>query len=116
MSKKTHQRPSRADLHRHASTFAALGDDTRLRLLTKLSTGTPQSIKQLSMGLPVTRQAVTKHLRILESANFVSQETHGRERRFIAVPRGIDEAQAALHVIAQQWDDALQRLRSFVEE
>ncbi|TWU19756.1 ArsR/SmtB family transcription factor [Allorhodopirellula heiligendammensis] len=116
MSTKPPQRPSRLDLHRSATTFAALGDETRLKLLTKLSRRSPQSIKELSMDLPVTRQAVTKHLRILESANFVFQETHGRERRFAAVPDGMDEAHTALNFIAQQWDDALQRLKSFAEQ
>ncbi len=96
--------------------FSALGDETRLHLLLKLGTGTPQSIKQLTMTLAVTRQAVTKHLRVLEGANFVTQETRGRERRFVARRAAIDEAQAALGAIADQWEDALLRLKQFVEE
>ncbi len=96
--------------------FAALGDETRLQLLVKLGTGVPQSIKQLTMDLPVTRQAVTRHLRVLETAKFVTQETYGRERRFVACQEGLDEAQDALKNIAQQWGDALQRLKQFLEE
>lgn len=116
MSKQTLKRPSKSVVKRNASIFAALGDETRLTLLIKLGTGEPQSIKQLTIDLPVTRQAVTKHLRVLESAKLVSQEAHGRERRFVAQQSGIERAQAALLLIAQQWDDALVRLKAFVEE
>lgn len=116
MSKQLLNPPSKADTRRNATRFAALGDETRLLLLLKLGAGQPQSIKQLTMNLPVTRQAVTKHLRVLESAKFVTQETHGRERRFAVRPAAIDEVQAALNVIAGQWDDALTRLKRFVEE
>ena len=102
--------------NRGAKLFAALGDETRLQLLVKLGTGTPQSITQLTLDLPLTRQAVTKHLRVLEQAQLVSQEIHGRERRYTARASGIEEAQTALAVIAQQWDDALLRLKNFVED
>lgn len=116
MSKKTLEHAGQPDTHRQAAMFAALGDATRLLLLVRLGTGGPQSIKQLTLGLPVTRQAVTKHLRVLENANFVTQKAHGRERRFIVRQAAIAEAQAALKVIGQQWDDALVRLKNFVEE
>lgn len=116
MSKQTPDRPGQSDTHRQAVVFAALGDETRLQLLTRLGTGGPQSIKQLTLGLPVTRQAVTKHLRVLENAHLVTQKAHGRERRFIVRQAAIAEAQAALKVIGQQWDDALVRLKNFVEE
>ncbi len=91
MSKQALKRPSKAFMQRNAAIFAALGDETRLQLLIKLSTGVPQSIKQLSIDLPVSRQAVTKHLRVLEEADLVTQEPHGRERRFVARQAGIDE-------------------------
>lgn len=116
MSKQILKRPSKGYMQTRALIFAALGDETRLQLLVKLGTGVPQSIKQLTLDLPVSRQAVTKHLRILETAKLVTQETHGRERRFIARQSGIEEAQEALKVIAQQWDDALVRLKNFLEE
>lgn len=116
MSKQTIKRLSKAFMQRNAAVFAALGDETRLQLLVKLSKGVPQSIKQLSIDLPVTRQAVTKHLRVLEGADLVTQETHGRERHFVARQAGIDEAQAALQLIARQWDDALGRLKNFIEK
>ncbi len=116
MSKQNLKQPSKADTGRNATIFAALGDETRLQLLLKLGTGAPQSIKQLTMNLPVTRQAVTKHLRVLESAKFVTQESHGRERLFVARLAAIEEAQAVLRTIAAQWEDALVRLKRFVEE
>lgn len=116
MPKQTRKHPSKVDNRRCAAIFAALGDETRLHLLAKLDTGLPKSIKQLTMDLPVTRQAVTKHLRVLEDANFVTQEAHGRERRFVARRGAIDEAQEALKAIATQWEDALHRLKRFVDE
>ena len=97
----------KAVLRRDANLFAALGDETRLQLLVKLGAGAPQSIRQLSKELPVTRQAVTKRLRVLEGVKFVTQEIHGRERRFTVNHTRIEDAQAALKVISQQWDDAL---------
>ncbi|MCR9208605.1 MAG: winged helix-turn-helix domain-containing protein [bacterium] len=115
MSKTTSDSSKKIDTRRHAMMFAALGDDTRLKILVKLRSGTPQSIKQLSADLPVTRQAVTRHLRVLEEANFVAQEIHGRERRFVACSEAISEAHDVLNVIAQQWEDALVRLKSFAE-
>ena len=116
MSKPILERAAKLDRRRSATLFAALGDETRLRLLAKLGTGVPQSITQLTSGLPVTRQAVTKHLRVLENAKFVTQQTHGRERRYVARSAAIDEAQTALNVIARQWDDAIARLKNFVED
>ncbi len=116
MFKKNLKRSSKSVVRRNATIFAALSDETRLTLLIKLGTGEPQSIQQLTIDLPVTRQAVTKHLRVLESAMLVSQTSHGRERRFVAQQSGIEQAQAALRMISQQWDDALARLKAFAEE
>ncbi len=113
---KLQKRSGKDVLRRKAQLFIALGDETRLQLLFKLKTGHSQSIKQLAEGLPVTRQAVTKHLRVLEEASFVTQEARGRERHFAACPAGIEAVRSALDLIAQQWDDALQRLKSFAEK
>lgn len=115
MSKQILKGQSKAVMRRNAMMFAALGDETRLQLLAKLNTGVPQSIKELTMDLPITRQAVTKHLRVLESAKFVEQEARGRERRFIARRIRIEEAQEALLAIEQQWEAALGRLKQFLE-
>lgn len=101
---------------RFAPLFAALGDATRLGLLNKLSGAADLSIAQLSAGSPLTRQAITKHLRVLQSAGLVRSVRHGRESRFELEPRRLDEARRALNVISRQWDDALARLKKFVEQ
>jgi DNA-binding transcriptional ArsR family regulator len=98
-----------------ASVFAALGDRTRLALVSRLSEGRPRSITQLTTGSRLTRQAVTKHLRMLEGAGLVRHERVGREQRFHLVPQPIDLARAYLDGLSAQWDEALQRLKAFVE-
>lgn len=99
----------------HAPVFAALGDETRLLLVAKLSTGEPHSISQLTSGSRLTRQAITKHLRVLQSAGIVRNIRRGRESRFELDPRPIDEARAYLDRVAEHWDRALARLKAFVE-
>jgi len=94
--------------------FAALGDQTRLALLTRLGGGA-QSITSLSAGTSFTRQGVTKHLRVLERAGLVRALRHGRESRFEIAPGRIEEARSYLDRVAQQWDDALARLKALVE-
>ena len=95
--------------------FAALGDRTRLQLLGRLSLGEPRSISELSSDSHVTRQAITKHLGVLENAGLVQSERLGRETRFTFVPTPIEETQNYLEEIAKQWEDALGRLKKFVE-
>jgi DNA-binding transcriptional ArsR family regulator len=63
--------PARADASRAAPVFAALGDETRLALMARLRSGRPQSIAHLALGLPLTRQDVTKHLQVLSHAGLV---------------------------------------------
>jgi DNA-binding transcriptional ArsR family regulator len=98
-----------------APVFAALGDKTRLSLLTKLSRGEARSIARLSEDTLLTRQAVTKHLRVLERAGLVSSARVGRESRYEFRPQAIAEVRSYLDEVSAQWDDALARLRSFVE-
>ena len=98
-----------------APIFAALGDATRLRLVTRLSDGEPRSITQLTGGLGLTRQGVTKHLRVLEEAGLVSSIRAGRESRFAFMPEPVAQARSYLDTVSLQWDDALGRLRHFVE-
>jgi DNA-binding transcriptional ArsR family regulator len=102
-------------LRAHAPVFAALGDETRLQLVEKLAAGSPLSISALTEGTDVTRQAITKHLRVLEEAGLVRNIRQGRESLFELEPGSLDEAQEALKRISAQWDDALARLKSFVE-
>jgi DNA-binding transcriptional ArsR family regulator len=111
------KRPSRlAALKTRATVFAALGDETRLTVLAKLLSGEPQSIARLTEGTQLTRQAVTKHLHVLESAGVVRSTRAGREALYELQPRPIEDARAYLDRIAQQWDDALARLKAFVED
>jgi DNA-binding transcriptional ArsR family regulator len=98
-----------------APLFAALGDETRLALLLRLSSGGPRSIAALSEKADVTRQAITKHLEVLSQAGLVKSERVGRERVWELRPERLADAHAALDRISKQWDDALERLRAFVE-
>jgi len=98
-----------------APVFAALGDATRLRLVSRMCTGGPQSIADLTAGAGVTRQAVTKHLVVLAEAGLVRDTRHGRERRWALEPARLEDARRALDVISQQWDRTLDRLKDLVE-
>jgi DNA-binding transcriptional ArsR family regulator len=97
------------------SVFAALGDDTRLRLVGRLCGGDRLSISELSDGSGLTRQAVTKHLRVLEGANLVHGVRQGREIRFEFAPGPFNEARRYLELVSGQWERALGRLKAFVE-
>jgi DNA-binding transcriptional ArsR family regulator len=110
------RRSSTAALRTSASVFAALGDETRLGLLAKLTTGEPQSISRLTSGTRLTRQAVTKHLRVLQGAGVVRSARIGRENRFALDPKPIVDAQTYLEHVSRQWDTALARLKALVEE
>jgi DNA-binding transcriptional ArsR family regulator len=107
---------SRADASRAAPVFAALGDETRLALMARLRTGRPQSIAQLALGLPVTRQAVTKHLQVLSHAGLVRDFRQGRERLWHPETKRLDEARLYLDAISKRWDEALARLKKLVED
>jgi DNA-binding transcriptional ArsR family regulator len=100
----------------HAFVFAALGDATRLSLVAKLCGRRPYSISQLTQGSKLTRQAITKHLRVLESAGIVHSVRKGRESRFEFDPQPIEEIQQYLDFVSEQWDQALSRLKYFVED
>jgi DNA-binding transcriptional ArsR family regulator len=105
----------RSEAAGHASIFAALGDETRLLLISKLSAGPPQSISRLAEGSPLTRQAITKHLRVLEGAGVVHGVRVGRESLFEFRPEPLKELQSYLERVSSQWEQALVRLKSFVE-
>lgn len=99
----------------YAAVFAALGDRTRLALVSKLSKGEPQSISQLTDGSKLTRQAVTKHLKVLEHVGLVNSQQSGRENLFELNPRSFKGINEYLEFVSDQWDHALSRLKSFVE-
>jgi len=98
-----------------AGVFAALGDATRLSMLTRLSNGAPQSISRLTAGTSLSRQAVTKHLRVLAEAGIVRNVRVGRENLFALEPRPLAELRDFLDRIAKEWDGALARLKAHVE-
>ena len=93
-----------------------MGDETRLELVARLSRGGPASITRLTGGSGVTRQAVAKHLRVLANAGLVRGTRRGRESLWRLEPKRLDEAQRSLDLIAKQWDQALGKLKLFVEE
>ena len=95
--------------------FAALGDETRLALVARLADGRSRSIAQLTQGTKLSRQAVTKHLRVLQDAGVVRGARLGRERRFALDPEPIVEMKEYLDLVSKQWDDVLARLKAFVE-
>lgn len=99
-----------------ASLFAALGDETRLELVSRLAAGGPASITRLGTGLEVSRQAVKKHLDVLAASGLVLGRRHGREHVWAIVPGRLDDARAHLDAIGRQWEDALGRLARFVED
>lgn len=101
---------------KHASVFAALGDETRLSIVKKLSDGQPHSISELTKGTDLTRQAVTKHLRVLESAGIVNGVKSGRESLYKFDPTPLNQARGYLDRVSEQWDQTLGRLKKFVEE
>lgn len=105
-----------ADLGEAAPVFVALGDSTRLALLDRLSSAGPLSITQLTAGSHKTRQAITRHLHVLAGAGLVRDARWGREHHWELDPDRLDEARRSLDRISRQWDDALARLKRFVEE
>ena len=102
-------------LRQSAPLFAALSDEVRLALLTKLSDGILLSITQLSGGSTITRQAITKHLRVLQNTGLVRSIRRGREKLFQIEPKPLKEVGDSLNAISRQWDEALSRLKPFVE-
>ena len=99
-----------------ATVFAALGDETRLALLARLVDGRRRSISELTDGSKLTRQAITKHLRVLERVRVVHSVRAGRESLFEFNPQPMEELRGYLEVVSRQWEEALLRLKAFVEE
>jgi DNA-binding transcriptional ArsR family regulator len=93
-----------------------LGDETRLLLISRLCNDGPMSITRLTYGTEVTRQAITKHLRVMQEAGLVRNARRGRERIWQLEHRRVKQARHCLEIISKQWDDALGRLQKLVEE
>jgi DNA-binding transcriptional ArsR family regulator len=96
--------------------FNALGDPNRLRIVTRLCDGGPCSTTEIADVVPVTRQAATKHLQLLEAVGVVSSSRSGRERIWRMEPAPLEDASEYLSRLSQRWDRAIDRLREFVED
>jgi DNA-binding transcriptional ArsR family regulator len=107
--------PDRVRAAGPAAIFAALGDENRLRLLSRLSSG-PVSISGLTEGAGITRQGVTKHLRVLAGAGLVRGARRGKESVWRLERRRLEEAKRSLDQISRQWDVALGKLKLYVEQ
>lgn len=108
--------PRGAGIEHPAPLFAALGDATRLRLVTRLCAGQPLSITELTDGLDVTRQAITKHLNVLADVGLARGTRFGRQVRWELDPEQLVVARRYLENISHKWDAALARLKRMVEE
>jgi DNA-binding transcriptional ArsR family regulator len=108
--------PARSRSRTPAPVFAALGDENRLRLLAQLGSGQPMSISRLTAGSGITRQGVTKHLRVLAGAGLVRWSRRGKESLWQLERNRLDEARRSLDLISRQWDVALNKLKLFVED
>jgi DNA-binding transcriptional ArsR family regulator len=115
MSQRLSRNAKPPALQNSAPIFAALGDETRLRLIAVLCVGGAMSITQLTFGTELTRQAITKHLAVLHDAGLVRDAKVGRERLWEFEPDRLQEARRSLELIAGQWDRALEKLRLAVE-
>jgi DNA-binding transcriptional ArsR family regulator len=107
--------PARARIRHPVSIFAALGNETRLGLVSRLSSDGPASISALTAGSGVTRQAITKHLRVLARAGLARPTRRGRQSMWQLERRQLEEARRSLEQISRQWDEALDKLKLFVE-
>lgn len=120
--KSTHRKSSQRQSHRlglaqeHATVFAALGDQTRLLLLSRLIEGEHISIAGLTEGSGLTRQAISKHLRVLEKSRVVRCTRQGREHLYSLNPKPLMELREYLDLVSRQWDDAVVRLEGFLKD
>jgi DNA-binding transcriptional ArsR family regulator len=106
---------AKAEIADSAAVFFALGDETRLGLVSRLCDRGPSSITRLTESFDITRQAITKHLRVMEEAGLVRRTRRGRESVWRIEPKRLADARRQLESISAQWDAALQRLKRFVE-
>ena len=103
-------------LEKTAPLFAALGDPVRLGMVSRLCKEGPLTTIRLKEETNVSRQAVTKHLRLLEVAGLVRSQRAGKERLWRMENKRLTHLRHQLDLISRQWDATLERLRSFVEE
>ncbi|HVJ20695.1 MAG TPA: metalloregulator ArsR/SmtB family transcription factor [Polyangiaceae bacterium] len=99
-----------------ADVFFALGDGTRLSVVSRLGASGALSATALADGAKVTRQAIVKHLRVLEGAGLVTHERHGREVLYALETRRFDDARTFMDRVSAAWDRRIERLRALVED
>ena len=95
--------------------FAALADPTRREVMELLARGDTTTATEIAAALPVTRQAVAKHLAVLEDAGLVHAQRAGRERRFSPTPAPLGEAISWIASVGGQWDERLRALEAYVQ-
>jgi len=95
--------------------WAAVGDPTRRRVLDALLEQGEATTTTLADGLPVTRQAVAKHLVVLDRVGLVVGRRHGREVRYVVRPERLDDAAEAMARAAAQWDRRRARIKRLAE-
>ncbi|MDP8959739.1 MAG: metalloregulator ArsR/SmtB family transcription factor [Actinomycetota bacterium] len=95
--------------------LAALSDETRRRVVHRLSEHGPATASQLAAELPITRQAVSKHLVALQEARLVESQRHGREIRYQLTPAPLSEVMSWMALVGAKWDERLQALQEYLE-
>ena len=96
--------------------FEALADPTRREVMRRLAEDGPSSATDLASSLPVTRQAVAKHLEVLEEAGLVEGERRGRQRLFRLTPAPLSDAVGWMADLGSDWDERLKALRRLAED
>lgn len=99
-----------------ASLFGALGDPHRLEMVIVLCDAGPKSTLQVAQSIPLSRQAATKHLEVLEAVGVVHSSKRGRERIWTVEPQPLAAASDYLNALSRRWDGAIDRLKAFVED
>jgi ArsR family transcriptional regulator, cadmium/lead-responsive transcriptional repressor len=98
-----------------APVFTALSDPTRREVIRRLSASGPSTLGELAAELPVTRQAISKHLVVLEEAGLVATVDEGRRRRYRLTPQPLADAMDWMVDVGAGWDERLDALRTHVE-
>jgi len=99
-----------------ASVFDALGDPNRLRIVIGLCDSGPSSTLQVAQAVPLSRQATTKHLELLQTVGVVSSAKHGRERIWTVQQQPLTAASDYLTALSDRWDRAIGRLKDFLQD
>ena len=96
----------------YENSFQALGDATRQAVFERLRQG-PQTVGALAAGLPVSRPAISQHLKVLKAAGLVTDQADGTRRLYRARPEGLADLRAFLE---EFWDVGLDRLKTAAEQ